>query len=434
MSGRITRLLDLGKELIILLLHEITCLYDEAMSTNGTALVNGGKHALASLHLSDYNISERTGFIPELPPLSRLTNQVFSRWEELMDQLPDLIKERKLRDRIDSLPEVEFSEKTLHSDREWQRAYVVLTFLSQGYIWMEGEDGLVNRLPKKLAVPWCSVAEHVSLQPVITYASTVLYNYKLIEPKGPLGENNIQAIATFTGTEDESWFYIGAIFVETAAVPGLKAMQRIFSAMPVNDYESISEDLGIVAESLYNMKTGLNRMYERCDPKVFYVDIRPFQAGSKGLEAFPEGIIYEGVESPLRQYHGASAAQNSAIHAYDIFLGIQHTGSDLEFLETMQHYMPRRHREFLDVLASQPSVHDYAARSQDRQLIKRYNEAVEAFGDFRSNHIVLVTRYIVAQKKYSVNASLDEKGTGGTPFMTFLKQVRDDTVALLIDT
>ena len=394
-------------------------------------IMNGGT---VHFHLSDFDISEKTGFVPEVPPISRLDNAIFSRWEELMDQLPAMIESSKLREQVDQLPEVEFSEKTLKSEQEWRRAYLVLTFLSQGYIWMEGEKGLMNKIPKKLAMPWCTVAEHVTLQPVITYACTVHCNYELIDPKGPVGEDNLRAIATFTGTEDESWFYIAAIFVETAAVPGLKAMEQIFNAMAIDDHESVAKDLKIVAECLDNMRVGLNRMYERCDPKVFYLDVRPFQAGSKGLEAFPDGIIYEGVDPPLRQYHGASAAQNSAIHAYDIFLGTRHTGSDLEFLQTMRHYMPRKHREFLEMLSQQPSVHDFAVHSGNRELIKSYNQAVDAFGEFRSSHVVLVTRYIVMQKKHSVNASLEDKGTGGTPFMTFLKQVRDDTVALRIET
>ena len=394
------------------------------------SIMNGhGVH----FRLSDFDISEKTGFVPEVPPISRLDNAIFSRWEEVMERLPALIKSGKLREQIDQLPEVEFSEKTLKSEQEWRRAYLILTFLSQGYIWMEGEKGLVNKIPKKLAIPWCAVAEHVTLQPVITYACTVHCNYELIDPTGPVGGDNLRAIATFTGTEDESWFYIAAIFVETAAVPGLKAMERIFNAMAVDDHESVAKDLKIVAECLDNMRIGLNRMYERCDPKVFYLDVRPFQAGSKGLEAFPNGIIYEGTDPPLRQYHGASAAQNSAIHAYDIFLGVRHTGSDLDFLQAMRHYMPSKHREFLEMLSQQPPVRDFAVHSGNRELIDSYNKAVDAFGEFRSDHVVLVTRYIVMQKKHSVNASLEDKGTGGTPFMTFLKQVRDDTVALRIE-
>ena len=76
----------------------------------------------------------------------------------------------------------------------------------------------------------------------------------------------------------------------------------------------------------------------------------------------------------------------------------------------------------------------YVKQSNDRSLIAGYNGAVEALAHFRSEHVILVTRYVVLQKKHSVNASLDLRGTGGTPFMSFLKQVRDDTLALRLQT
>ena len=59
----------------------------------------------------------------------------------------------------------EFSGETLTSEREWQRAYVLVTFLAQAYIWMEGERGLPDRVPKILAVPWKETADHLGLAP-----------------------------------------------------------------------------------------------------------------------------------------------------------------------------------------------------------------------------------------------------------------------------
>ena len=152
------------------------------------------------------------------------------------------------------------------------------------------------------------------------------------------------------------------------------------------------------------------------------------------MQAFPAGLLYEGVDSEPLQYYGSSAAQSSSVHAFDVFLGGTHTGSNAEFLQTMRHYMPAKHRDFLEALTWQLSVRQYIKQSKDRSLIACYSGAVEVLAHFRSEHVILVTRYIVLQKRHSVNASLDLRGTGGTPLMPFLKQVRDDTLALRLQT
>ena len=63
---------------------------------------------------------------------------------------------------------------------------------------------------------------------------------------------------------------------------------------------------------------------------------------------------------------------------FDVFLGGTHTGSDAEFLQTMRHYMPAKHRDFLEALTHQPSVREYIKQCKDRDLIAAYNGAVEA--------------------------------------------------------
>ena len=116
--------------------------------------------------------------MPSSPLLTSLP-EYFSRWEALVKNFPALIRERHIREEVHALPPLEFSGQTLTSEREWQRAYVLLTFLAQAYIWMEGERGLPDRVPKILAVPWKKTADHLGLAPCITYASAVLY--KLLE-------------------------------------------------------------------------------------------------------------------------------------------------------------------------------------------------------------------------------------------------------------
>ena len=138
------------------------------------------------------------------------------------------------------------------------------------------------------------------------------------------------------------------------------------------------------------------------------------------------------MDTKPKLYHGASAGQTTSIPSIDVFLGAKHTGPEQEFLQTMREYMPKKHRDFLETLEQLPSVREYVLQSNNPDLVAKYNSTIEAFGEFRRQHIVLVTRYIVNQRQHSVNTSLDMTGTGGTPFMKFLKQVKDDTIALKI--
>ena len=106
------------------------------------------------LRLRDFDISEDTGFVPSSPSLTCLP-EYFSRWEALVRNLPALIRERRIREEVHALPTLEFSGETLTSEREWQRAYVLLTFLAQAYIWVEGERGLPDRVP--MQDPGCAL-------------------------------------------------------------------------------------------------------------------------------------------------------------------------------------------------------------------------------------------------------------------------------------
>lgn len=385
------------------------------------------------LQLRNFDISEDTGFVASSPLLTSLPEH-FSRWEALAKNLPALIRDRRIREEVHALPSLEFSGETLTSEKEWQRAYVLLTFLAQAYVWVEGERGLPDRVPKILAVPWKTTADHLGLTPSVTYASLILYNWKLLDTGGLMDGNNLQPVFTFTGTKDESWFYVVHMLLEVVAVPGLKAIQHAYTSMMNHDHHGLTQDLLNVRSTLERILEMLLKMYEHCDPKVFCVKIRPFLAGSKGLPAFPAGLHYEGVDPKPVQYYGGSAAQSTSVHAFDMFLGGKHTGSDAEFLQAMRYYMPTKHRAFLEALTHQASMREYIRQSKDRNLIAGYNGAVEALAHLRSKHVILVTRYVVCQKKHSVNTSFDMHGTGGTLFMTFLKKVRDDTLDLRLQT
>lgn len=91
--------------------------------------------------LPSYGISEN-GFLPAELPLTRLPNAYYQSWEDLMEQLPRLLKAGQWRQRVDELPVLDTSH--LDSQREWQRAYSMLAVMAQAYIWQGPEPSEVG--------------------------------------------------------------------------------------------------------------------------------------------------------------------------------------------------------------------------------------------------------------------------------------------------
>ena len=87
--------------------------------------------------IEDFSIEKSTGFLSPKPPLSRLPTY-YDPWEDLVSKLPALNQDRKTREAALELPLLEVNDQLLNSEEAWKRAYVVLTFLGQSYIWVEG--------------------------------------------------------------------------------------------------------------------------------------------------------------------------------------------------------------------------------------------------------------------------------------------------------
>lgn len=79
-----------------------------------------------------YGISNN-GFLPAEPPLQLLPDEYYLPWELLIHNLPLLLKTDQLRREVDSLDILQ--THGLRSEIEWRRAYVILAFLAQGYVW-----------------------------------------------------------------------------------------------------------------------------------------------------------------------------------------------------------------------------------------------------------------------------------------------------------
>jgi indoleamine 2,3-dioxygenase len=116
----------------------------------------------------------------------------------------------------------------------------------------------------------------------------------------------------------------------------------------------------------------------------------------------------------------------------DALLGVGHASDPLRtFLDELHIYRPPGHRRFIDDVRAENGVRDFVRRTGRRGLTEADNAAVQAVADFRSRHLEYAASYINSQGRKSAGNDT-EIGTGGTPFMKYLKKHREETKANLL--
>lgn len=426
-----------------------------------------------NLDLAAFDISSETGFLPTAAPLTHLEDLYYQPWEDLISDLPSLIRRRQVREKVSELPVL--ATTYLISEPQWQRAYMALGFLTHAYIWSGALPS--QTLPPQIAIPFLSVADHFDLPTTASYSATNLWNYAPLSPGLDIGQpENLRSLVTFTGTKDEEWFYLISVAMEARGGGIVKEMLAALDAARSNRAEVVADALTNFATTIKELGSLLARMYRHCDPNIFYHDIRPMLAGSKDMAhaGLPRGVWYDEGQGngKWRVYSGGSNAQSSLLQFFDTVLGVEHKATGATdpkkkqgFLQEMRRYMPSGHAAFLAHLETEPSLRDFVLEQPfDSPVTKTYNAAVTQLRIFRDIHIQIVTRYIVLPSRnprkelsaeVGVNlatASLvklsqgvkeiasregdnivsELHGTGGTSLIPFLRYTRDETSEAVI--
>ena len=382
--------------------------------------------------MTEFQIDPERGFLPATDPLDHLP-AYFAPWEELGRNLPKLLTASKLRAFVQDLPLLEAGN--LKSEADKRRAMVLLSFIGHGYVWGEAET--IRVIPAPLAVPWYQLAEQLGRPPVLSYASYALDNWRRIDSNGPVGLGNLVLMQNFLGGIDEEWFVIVHVAIEAKAAPALAALGAAQRAVRQNSLPEVKRLLEIVASSLETMHEILLRMPERCDPYIYYHRVRPYLHGWRNHPALPEGLIYEGVEAyggQPQQFRGETGAQSSIVPSLDAGLGIKHQEDVLyTYLQEMRQYMPPAHRDFIRSLQQGPSIRQYVVerRTKESSLRDAYNKCIDWLDRFRSTHVGYAESYIQKQSRRESKNPTDV-GTGGTPFMPYLRKHRNETGKHLI--
>jgi indoleamine 2,3-dioxygenase len=375
--------------------------------------------------IADYGITEEFGYLPNYDP-ARTLSTGNEDWDQFGKDVPKLLMSTNFRKRVTELPD--FNIKALKGDAEIQRAMLVLSYIGQSYQW--SDESPATTLPKKLALPWYEVGKLVGRPPILSYQSYASDNWRRIDTKGPIECGNIALQQCFLGGQDEEWFILIHIDIEKKAGKALKAIEDSQADVTSNDADKLLLSLTKLRDSLAAMYGVLCRMPEKCDPYIYFHRVRPYIFGWRNNPSLPKGVIYEGVDEYKgvgQTFRGETGAQSAIIPAVDGVLGIDHEKDELrEYLMEMRQYMPPQHVKFIEAVEAGPSVRNFVKSANDSKLTSIFNECVEIVADFRAKHLEYAGTYIHAQSQ-ATPGNPSAVGTGGTPFMVYLRKHRDET-------
>ncbi|NBO16583.1 MAG: hypothetical protein EBV11_02515 [Actinobacteria bacterium] len=347
-------------------------------------------------------------------------------WDQFGKDLPKLLMGTNFRKRVQALPK--FNIDKLNGEAEIQRAMLVLSYIGQAYQWSDNQAATV--MPQVLAKPWYEVGKLVGRPPILSYQSYASDNWRRFDKAAPIECGNIGLLQCFLGGQDEEWFILIHIDIEKKAGKALKAIEEAQEAVVAQDGEKVEAALIKMRAALSAMYEVLGRMPERCDPYIYFHRVRPYIFGWRNNPSLPDGVVYEGVDEYKgvgQKFRGETGAQSAIIPAMDGVLGIEHEKDELrEYLMEMRTYMPPKHVAFIQAVEAGPSVRNFVTTIKSSSLTQVFNDCIELVANFRAMHLEYAGTYIHAQAQ-ATPGNPSAVGTGGTPFMIYLRKHRDET-------
>lgn len=385
------------------------------------------KDALISSHLGRFEIDKRRGFLPPEDPPTTFGDHAHPDLEpikKLGQELPELLESHRLRSVLDRLEPIGLSVFDSLNEREQILAARIYAFLTSAYVHQLGEPK-VSKIPRNLAVPFHYLSRKLGRSlPILSYDLYALNNWRRLATSAQIEAKNMDTIQKFVRIKDESWFILIHVEIEAKAAPAVAAIGASQQAVYEDDPVALQTALETINASLADMISTLKRMPEGNNPDVYAFSFRPY------IQMF-QGVSYEGVDELQAPptFRGETGAQSSIVPSLDVALGINHARTDLtDYVLDMRKYMPKKHREFIEAVEgiekAQP-VRTYIVSSTRRPLKEAYNSCLDKINEFRQQHLEFAILYVHTKVT-------DPSGTGGTPFLKWLAQLRDETRAAKI--
>ena len=386
------------------------------------------------LELSKYDITPECGFLTPYDMGAVTLPEAFAPVLKTGKHLSDYLTSGRVRFFLKQMPEIDMNAHLNNlSDAQLRLLMVHYSFIMQAYVWGEAEAAKI--LPRNIAVPYCVLAEKIGQFPLLPYSSYTLDNWAKLDPKGGITLDNIYVIQNFLDGIDENWFIMVHVEIEAKAGRVLATIPHLLEQIKRDDRAGLKASLATCIHSWELINAVFDRMIENCDPYMYYHRVRPYIHGWKGNPALPEGLIYEGVEkyhNAPQSFRGQTGSQSSIVPTMDALLQIGHENDPLrEYLDELHAYRPPRHRLFIEDVQKESTLRTYTMNSKDLELTKMYNSLIDHVQKFRTRHLEYAANYINKQAE-KATGNPTEIGTGGTPFMKYLKKHRNESVDHLL--
>lgn len=391
------------------------------------------------MELSDYGMSRARGYLSHYEIDEVALPSQFDAVRQAAGELSGLLTTGRVRHWLDELADPGLEDWAREAaEAEVRTAMVHYSFLVQAYVW--GEPVPPAALPANLARPMVAVADRLGQAPLLPYSGYVLDNWARldkgsVENPGPIDLDNVYMYQNFLGGIDENWFVLVHVAIEAEAGVLLDNAARLVTVAREGDKpeaERLLVEMDAAWERIYGH---FSRMPERCDPYIYFHRVRPYIHGWANNPALDGGLIYEGVEKfggKPQAFRGQTGSQSSIVPAMDALFAVGHSADPLKtFLDELHQYRPVPHRRFIEDLAAQSTLRAFVTDSGSDSLKAAFNACIEQAARFRTRHLEYAASYINKQAG-SIPGNDPDVGTGGTPFMRYLKKHRDENREQLV--
>lgn len=387
------------------------------------------------MELEDYGMSRERGYLSHYEIDEITLPENLAPIVQAAGNLSNLLTSGRVRNFLDGLPDPEIADWTMTASEELVRtAMVHYSFLVQAYVW--GEPTPPACLPANLARPICALAERLGQAPLLPYSGYVLDNWYRLDKSGPITLDNIAMHQNFLGGVDENWFVLVHVAIEAEAGVLLDNAAKLVGVSRAGDAAEATRLLLEMDDAWERIYGHFARMPEQCDPYIYFHRVRPYIHGWANNPALADGgLVYEGIdrfEGKPQALRGQTGSQSSIVPAMDALFQVSHSDDPLRsFLDELHQYRPVEHRRFIEDLAAKSTLRDFVSSCEDQGLKDAFNACLEQSARFRTRHLEYAASYINKQAG-SIAGNDPDVGTGGTPFMKYLKKHRDENRAQVI--